>query len=520
MSLSRSEFEELLNAAIQPLKDTNNSLKAEIQNLRQGLDPNTGSPSTERQIKARVAQEEKDAAIARIKSRLQEENVSFQEDEFNTQPQEQKRNMKLSDLDEFDGTDVYSFELSVDTAMAQFSTTTVASMMARVLKGLAKTWFQNLDHRIRDGCLVDADEFMRALKSEFAIDKGLARQAARDRKWKIGHESVATYYYDKLKLVGNSYGNSMDAAEKCFEVRDGLPEDFKILVRTTLATRPTLESLRKELISLEADYMAFRQASKALIGSSIKSVAAQHNLVPAPRLPLGVPQVALPRVKQENVPGRRMTMRDSFNPQNIGVAPNPLNPSENVRTYTVPDGSGRMLYLTRPCRQCGGQHFDFEPNHGKPAQARLASSSDSVSDSEGYQSSYVSSSLPDRFVSQSYGYPSQYYTAEPIQQFDYSQSTAYGYPVSHTSPFRQMPYASQPMVQSHQMYPSQATYHTPRAHDSPYSSVSEFYSHAAAIEPIVIEDDESYYSASPKQRLIESHQDDNMSGSSTPFSKN
>lgn len=506
MSLTREEVQQLLKdslkEALQPLNVANANLRTEIQNLREGLDPNSGVTATERQIKSRVAQEETQNAINRIKERLLEQNVSFQSDEFdNPSSGDQKKTMKMSDLDEFDGTDVYSFELSVDAAMAQFSSPVVAGMMARVLKGVAKTWFQNVDHRIRDGCLVDADEFIRALKNEFAIDKGLARQTARDRKWKVAEESVANYYYDKLKLVGNSYGSSMDAAEKCFEVRDGLPEDFKVLIRTTLASRPTLEALRKELTSLEADYLATR-FSKRSTNSLVKTA-------PVLTMPMTKPVSTLApqlignnsRIKQENFAGqRRMSIRDSFDPKNIGSAPNPSNPSELIRTYTVPDGTGRMLYLNRPCRQCGGQHFDFEPNHGRPVQSRMAtgsSSSDTYSESDTRSSSFSDSR---NTQDDTYGYPSNY-----IPHCQTHQQFSYGYPASYGSPYPLSPFS----YPAQSFYPSQMD---PRVRDWDANHLSEFYQQSSFSDPIIIEESDSYYTSTPAQRLLSNEEfSDNVS---------
>lgn len=511
MSLTIDDIQKLLDksleSALAPLRTANTNLESELRDLRTGLDLSS-STATERQTKSRVAQEEREAAIARIKSRLQESDVSFSEDEFNVSPSQEKKVMKVSDLNEFDGSDVYSFQLSVDAALAQFSSPTVAGMMARVLKGVAKTWFQNLDHRIRDGCLVDADEFIHALKSEFAIDKGLARQSARDRRWKVNEESVSSYYYDKLKLVGNSYGSSMDATEKCFEVRDGLPEDFKVLVRTTLASRPTLEALRKELTTLEVDYLA-SQKSKAVV-----KVPATQTLPPSPvkALSPAIPPVMVPRIKQENFAGqRRLSMKDSFDSRFIGTAPNPVNPSEMTRTYSVPDGSGRVLYLNRPCRQCGGQHFDFEPNHGK-AQAHVATGSDTSRDTDDYTlaSSSDSSYSEDSTYPQLFGHPAQVFTTyQPSDHWAHQPTQYYSYPISGQAygyPSQTMGFANNsPFVSSYPVSHAQwGSYPT---------QISEFYSRAAAPDPTVIEDNDSYPCV-PTQRMISQYQ-----STPSPFSQ-
>lgn len=504
MSISLSDIQQLLNDAIQPLREANENLNTEIQNIRAEFNPNTNSSAIERQVKAKVAQEETQNAINQIKERLTEQNVSFKDDEFNNPASsDNKKTMKISDLEEFDGTDVYSFELSVDAAMAQFASPVVAGIMARVLKGVAKTWFQNVDHQIWDGCLINADEFMKALKNEFAIDKGLAWQTARDRKWKVNEESVAIYYYDKLKLVGNSYGASMDASEKCFEVRDGLPDDFKVLIRTTLANRPTLESLRKELTTLETDYLTSRQKRNPTNKSLAPLI--QTSSRPGALLPqLPPPGSNFPRMKQENMQGRWMSIRDLFDPRYIGSGPNPTNPNEIVWTYTVPDDTGQTLFLSRPCKQCGGQHFDFEPNHGKPVQSRMAtgsSSSETVSD-DGYSShssreddtgayGYTCEYLPANFAHQpsfSYGYPAVTYGY-------HAPPTAYGYPAS-------------PIYANH--FPVSREHMRNETWDS-----NEFHRSSSFGDPIVIDDNDSYYTGA-SQRFVTNEE----SNSASALSKN
>lgn len=75
------------------------------------------------------------------------------------------------------------------------------------------------------------------------MDKSIARQAARDRKWMYQKEPILTYFYDKVKLLSNSFGERMDQADQCHEIREGLPDDLKRFVRTPLGGKPTLEHL-------------------------------------------------------------------------------------------------------------------------------------------------------------------------------------------------------------------------------------------------------------------------------------
>lgn len=199
------------------------------------------------------------------------------------------------------------------------------------------------------------------------MDKSIARQAARDRKWMYQKEPILTYFYDKVKLLSNSFGERMDQADQCHEIREGLPDDLKPFVRTPLGGKPTLEHLRKELKLLEIDYVANKRKRPT-------------NVIPQLQSPPPQVQGNIRNVKQEygsssRTNSRRVPLKESFNPKMIGQSPNPSNPSQMIRTYTIPDGSGRVLMLNRPCRVCNGNHFDFEPVHVHSSSSASDSSS-------------------------------------------------------------------------------------------------------------------------------------------------
>lgn len=356
MAMNRNDVQQLLRDALAPLQQANTDLRSEITSLRSQLGNQSSDPAqSPAQIKAAILKEERIAADRRVCERLEQQNIAISDDEsFDSRPFKEK--IKTSDLDEFDGTDVHGFAMSVESAKALFPTDSVASTMSRNLRGMAKIWFQNLDTKFREALLLDSDNFMKALRSEFEVDKGIARQIARERKWTPFKESVMTYFYDKIKLVTNSYGSSMDQADQCHEVREGLPDDFKPFIQTQLGHKPALDHLRRELKLLEPDYLANKR--KRLQPSPLQ-LPMQNNQASNQAPPRQIKQEA----NQGEWRGKRPTLKDSFNPKMIGQSPNPANPNQMVRTYKVPDGSGRVLMLNRPCRTCGGNHFDFEPVH-------------------------------------------------------------------------------------------------------------------------------------------------------------
>lgn len=362
----------MLNRAINPLKETNTALQAEINSLREQLETGTNPAPSAQQFKANVLREERDAAKKRARERLAERNIEVGEEDFSPQSSRNER-IKTSNLDEFDGSDVSSFMLSIQAARAMFPSEAVASVIARNLRGMAKHWFQNLSSSSREMLLLSLEDFARSIRHEFEVDKSIARQSARDRKWIYQKESVLTYFYDKINLLINSFGEKMDQVDQCHEIREGLPDDFKPFVRTLLGGKPNLDQLRKELKLLELDYLNSKKKRPVPVQSPMPIFPGQQ----IANIPRNVKQESPSTSKQNGA--RRIPLKESFNPKMIGQSPNPSNPSQMIRTYTVPDGSGRVLMLNRPCRTCGGNHFDFEPVH-----AHTSSLPDSSSDFDSY----------------------------------------------------------------------------------------------------------------------------------------
>lgn len=352
MSITKEEFQQMIASAIAPLQTANSKLQNEISSLKSQISSSDPAPSSS-QIKANIMREEKEAASRRVRERLQQADIQLDGDEFDATAHSRER-IKTSDLDEFDGSDVYGFATSVESARSLFPSDSVASVMARNLRDMAKVWFQNLAQNKKEALLLSSEDFMTAIRAEFEVDRSVARQLARERKWNPNKESIMSYFYDKVKLVANSFGTSMNQEDQCHEIREGLPDDFKPFIRTPLGSKPTLEHLRKELKLLELDYISNKK---------------KKNFTPnfVPNMPQ---QLAQPRVKNEgktiappSFKGNRVSLKDSFDAKMIGQSPNPSNPRQMIRTYTIPDGSGRTLMLNRPCRTCGGNHFDFEPVH-------------------------------------------------------------------------------------------------------------------------------------------------------------
>lgn len=319
-SANPEDFQEMLQtalaAAMGPVNQKLDTVSKELADLRDTQVPQGSSD------KARIIRDARAKAVESMRAAFDEQQISYDDNDLSLGASGER--MKKDDLGEFDGSDVYTFKAEVDSALSMFSTESVARMMARNLKGRAHSWWISLDAVIRDGLLKDADTFFSKLNNEFAKSKGTLRTEALMRKWQAGKEPVMDYYYDKVKLLTNSFGNQLDQADLCHEIREGLPDDFKVLIRTTMAKNARTEALRTELHTLEPDYLDLKKKSSY-------SPSSQRNpgLPSQPPPSRGRPSNPAKGAQQE----RPRSLRETYNPKNILYKPDPNDSSKRVRTY-------------------------------------------------------------------------------------------------------------------------------------------------------------------------------------------
>ena len=128
----------------------------------------------------------------------------------------------------------------------------------------------------------------------------------------------------------------------------GLPDDLSMYIN--MGRSPKLENLKVTLQQIEPKYVTLALKSD----KSIKT-----------------PRVATVQQSPTTTAGRRPSLKDTYNPQNISQTPSQNDPSKKLRTYTLPDGTS--IQMTRNCTKCDAPHFTFEHDYLVNKSKRKAS---------------------------------------------------------------------------------------------------------------------------------------------------
>lgn len=308
---------EAIAKAMAPLNNKLDTVSKKLSDMETDLTHNQSNSE-----KARIIKEAKEKMAAEVRANLEANNISFRDEDLIFESARSGIDkMKKDDLEEFNGSDLFSFKASVDSALSIWESDVVARMMARNLTGRAHTWWVSLDSIIRDGLLTDSDVFLNKLSEEFAENQGILRERARSQKWSPLTEPVLEYFYDKYKLVSNSFGRSLAASEVCHEIREGLPDNFKVLIRTPLSKSVKVEALRQEMALMEVDYVSMKKRANSQRGNANRSLPNQ--------LPSQSSNTNNRQVKRENTQ-RPRSLRETYKASNIEYGPDPTDPKKRV----------------------------------------------------------------------------------------------------------------------------------------------------------------------------------------------
>lgn len=375
-------------------------LQHQITGLSVRDTPMTGTESTEsrrQDILNQTMRESQASARETLRSRYAEASITVTDADLDGMLSRSGQNstrdniqkMRVDDLPKFDGTDVHGFVVNIMSALVQFDQQAVARTIPRAFEGQARNWWNILTDDTKSLYMGNVYRFKDVLEEEFADSIGVAKDKAKSRVWRVGSEDIMTYYYDKMDLMVNAnHGNHSDV-EVCYELREGLPIEFRPYIRTVLERNPSTQRMRKEFQTLENDFMKMWKSSKRFTTPP---------LTPA-RSPSYSPSSASTERSPSPVFRRSRTeppLRESYDPKKVGQHPGP--DGKMMRSYTLP--SGQLILLNRTCRVsgCNGNHFDFEHDYlsssKKRAQSIPARDSSEKGTYEGYPISTEHGSFP------------------------------------------------------------------------------------------------------------------------------
>lgn len=172
------------------------------------------------------------------------------------------------------------------------------------------------------------------MKQAFGLDDEDAQSLADRRRWKVGSEEIGTYFHTKHRLLLEAYPEKSEK-NLVSAIIKGLPDDFKMSIRTNLSGSPTLSALLVELRNYASKY---RRAG----GQSRSSQQ---------------PNAPSTRPGKSNSPSssrKGASLEDTFDPKRYWK-------EDGKDKYRVP-GTEEVITRTRPCDydgDCGGPHFRF-----------------------------------------------------------------------------------------------------------------------------------------------------------------
>ncbi|KAK0519950.1 hypothetical protein OC835_007361 [Tilletia horrida] len=235
----------------------------------------------------------------------------------------------------------------------------------QALTGMASKWHSSLTKAEVRNMRTVAD-VTAAMRRAFPMNRAELRKLARERRWDAKKESAMAYYFDKVQLVRQAFGDTYQEASLAQDVADGLEPSMRAYIRLP-TTKPTLQQLQDAITEWEPTWRVVHGVHKATSSPSATPDQPEGPSPTVPTTPARPPRSehrpaadrtqSAPRVLPSQTSASVATLSQSYDPSRIAPAAN-----GQPRMYRRPD-STRVMRLNRNCSKCGQSHFDFEHEH-------------------------------------------------------------------------------------------------------------------------------------------------------------
>ena len=284
------------------------------------------------------------------------------------------RPIKAEDIFEFKPTDTqddceyFLFIERITDFVLQYTEERVRPSLVSCLKNArAKQWYASLGAIDKGRLRVSADAWKEILKRDFGIKSARARFLASKEVFSFSQNRQVLQYFD-TKLAWLKISGITDENVLPMEIREGLQDaEYRAAVR--LPDPATITWLRNELVDTEADSKALWQKHSRPSRSTAAPITAQP-LFQQPKDP-----PAISSQEQQPQRGRGRSFRGHFGTSRFRgqsqryQSPTPRRgapPDTTASTRIAPQGERLTLTASesyappRPCRFCGGSHWDRE----------------------------------------------------------------------------------------------------------------------------------------------------------------
>ncbi|KAK0520169.1 hypothetical protein OC842_007185, partial [Tilletia horrida] len=249
----------------------------------------------------------------------------------------------------------------------------VLAAVPDALTGHAAKWHASLTKHESDA-IDTLDALCTAMRRAFPINRAQLRSLARQRRWKPEEESAMNYYFDKILLMRQAFGDTYSEKALAQDVADGLDASMRGYVRLP-TDNPTLHQLQEAMAEWEPTWREVHSVSvlsPTELEPNAPSMLRSKSEPPTPAgvvlpsTPLPPPPQRPPRSEQrQSAPGAAPrptsasvgSLAQTYDPSRVVPASN-----GQPRMYRLPNSS-RVMRLNRNCNRCGQQHFDFEHEH-------------------------------------------------------------------------------------------------------------------------------------------------------------
>ena len=236
----------------------------------------------------------------------------------------------------------------------QYKQAVMDTAILQCLKGHALAWWNALSPEQKLNLRRDFTlQQWRGLGAKLTRRCHTGRNDALARKRRVG-ETLVQYAYAKNEMLRDAFEN-ISTQDTVDYIRDGLSTNDQLLVRSTLAGRPTVQNLLDELSRIDQiRAQDFRTITRSKMQSARPTYpTSQYASRDTQAFGQSFGQNSKPSPKAARTPVK-------FDAGKIKMRVNPFDKNgQLVRSYEFNDG--KVIYLNRPCRHCGASgHFSFE----------------------------------------------------------------------------------------------------------------------------------------------------------------
>ena len=252
-------------------------------------------------------------------------------------------------------------------AQLVFGDAPVVAAIPVALEGVAKKWFRSLNLSSEQSSdLATVDGWIQRLEDAFAVNRLETKNKAKNRKYDpTTDNSITEYIFDKVELLKAS-NRSISERDIIDEIWLGLPGDLQILFdENEVLSQYTLQRLQRDLINKDRSYRLIQTQKSKSYDKPNRNDTSSNPWKPRNYKPGKFANWSKERNRDWKGKGKEEHSSEGRNLKET------MDKSADKKVEKLKRDTGRKsenrykdkysgLKMTRPCRHCGRNHFDFD----------------------------------------------------------------------------------------------------------------------------------------------------------------